>query len=231
MKQALRHLLSDSSSAILFLVVYAVSGSLFTAAAIAVATGLVQLAGLRLMGRRIEPMQWMSLGLVVVLGGATMLTHSPRFMMIKPTIVHFAVAAVMLRPGWMIRYLPKMVVQNVPEPAIVAAGYGWAVLLMALGARQSLHRAALRHHHLGVVHLRRFGWHKARRVRPAVWCLPRDRAPEARTVSGVDCGSITTNRLCHRQAVGLGGLAAWKTRTSSRPCWAVAMSTALDRIG
>jgi intracellular septation protein len=132
-KQALRHLLSDSSSAILFLVVYAVSGSLFTAAAIAVATGLVQLAGLRLMGRRIEPMQWMSLGLVVVLGGATMLTHSPRFMMIKPTIVHFAVAAVMLRPGWMIRYLPKMVVQNVPEPAIVAAGYGWAVLLMALG--------------------------------------------------------------------------------------------------
>ena len=76
MKQALRHLLSDSSSAILFLVVYAVSGSLFTAAAIAVATGLVQLAGLRLMGRRIEPMQWMSLGLVVVLGGATMLTQT-----------------------------------------------------------------------------------------------------------------------------------------------------------
>ena len=39
----------------------------------------------------------------------------------------------MLRPGWMTRYLPEMVVRNVPEPAIVAAGYGWAALLMALG--------------------------------------------------------------------------------------------------
>ena len=120
-------------SAILFLVAYAVSGSLFLAVGIAVTAGLVQLASLGLMGRRIEPMQWMSLGLVVVLGGATMLTQSPRFMMIKPTIVHFAVAAVMLRPGWMIRYLPEKVVRNVPEPAIVAAGYGWAALLAALG--------------------------------------------------------------------------------------------------
>ena len=115
------------------MVAYAVSGSLFVAVGIAVTAGLVQLASLGLIGRRIEPMQWMSLGLVVVLGGATMLTQSPRFMMIKPTIVHFAVAAVMLRPGWMIRYLPEMVVRNVPEPAIVAAGYGWAALLAALG--------------------------------------------------------------------------------------------------
>ena len=39
----------------------------------------------------------------------------------------------MLRPGWMIRYLPEKVVRNVHEPAIVAAGYGWAALLAALG--------------------------------------------------------------------------------------------------
>jgi len=28
--------------------------------------------------------------------------------MVKPTIVHFAVAAVMLRRGWMLRYLPEI---------------------------------------------------------------------------------------------------------------------------
>jgi intracellular septation protein len=77
-------------------------------------------------------MQWMSLGLVVV-GGATMLTQSPRFMMIKPTIVHFAVATVMLRRGWMLCYLPEIVLRNVPEPMIVTAGYAWAALLAALG--------------------------------------------------------------------------------------------------
>ena len=133
MKQALRQLLSDFLSAILFLVVYAVSGSLFAAAGIAVAAGLAQLVRLKATRRRIEPMQWMSLGLVVVLGGATLLTQSPRFMMIKPTIVHFSVATVMLRRGWMIRYLPEIVLRNLPEPTIVAAGYAWAVLLAALG--------------------------------------------------------------------------------------------------
>jgi intracellular septation protein len=132
-KQALRQLLSDFLSAILFLVVYAISGSLFAAAAIAVAAGVAQLAQIWLTGRRVEPMQWMSLGLVVILGGATMLTQSPRFIMVKPTIVHFAVAAVMLRRGWMIRYLPEIVLRNVPEPGIVAAGYAWAALLAAIG--------------------------------------------------------------------------------------------------
>ena len=133
MKQALRQLLSDFLSAILFLVVYMVSGSLVAAAGIAVAAGLAQLFRFKLTRRRIEPMQWMSLGLVVVLGGATMLTQSPRFMMIKPTIVHFAVATVMLRRGWMLRYLPEIALRNVPEPTMVAAGYAWAALLGALG--------------------------------------------------------------------------------------------------
>ncbi len=91
MKQALRQLLGDFLSAILFLVVYALSGDLFTA--IAVAAGIAQLARIWQTGRWVEPMQ------VVVLGGATMLTQSPRFIMVKPTIVHFAVAAVMLRRG------------------------------------------------------------------------------------------------------------------------------------
>jgi len=62
-----------------------------------------------------------------------MLTQSPRFMMIKPTIVHLAVAGVMLRRGWMIRYLPEIVLRNVPETTIVAAGYAWAALLTTLG--------------------------------------------------------------------------------------------------
>ena len=132
-KQALQQLIGDFLSAILFLVIYAISGNLVAAAGIAVAAGLAQFARLNLIGRRIEPVQWMSLGLVVMLGGTTMLTQSPRFMMVKPTIVHWAVAAVMLRRGWMVRYLPEIVLRNVPEPTIVAAGYAWAALLAALG--------------------------------------------------------------------------------------------------
>ena len=133
MKQALSHLLSDLLSAILFFAVYLVSGNIIAAAAIAIAVGLSQLARTKLAGRRVEPMQWMILGLVLVLGAATILTQSLRFMMVKPSIGHFAVAAVMLRRGWMMRYLPEIVAQNVPEPIIVAAGYAWAGLLAAIG--------------------------------------------------------------------------------------------------
>jgi intracellular septation protein len=133
MKQALWQLLNDFLSAILFLFVYALSGNLFAAVGVAVAGGLAQFAHLGLRRRRVEPTQWMSLGLVAVLGGATLLTQSPRFMMLKPTIVHFAVAGVMLRRGWMTRYLPQIARQYVPETAVVTAGYAWAGLLAALG--------------------------------------------------------------------------------------------------
>jgi len=133
MKQALSHLLNDLLSAILFFAVYLVTGNIIAAAAIAIAVGLAQFAAMKLAGRRIEPMQWMILGLVVVLGTATILTESPRFMMVKPSIGHFAVALIMLRRGWMIRYLPEIVTRNVPEQIIVAAGYAWAGLLAAIG--------------------------------------------------------------------------------------------------
>jgi intracellular septation protein len=133
MRQALWQLLNDFLSAILFLVVYLVSGNLVIAAALAIAVGVAQLARLKLTGRPIEPMQWMSLGLVVVLGGATLLTQSPRFIMAKPSIVHFAIAGIMLRRGWMGRYMPEIVQRNVPAAVITATGYAWAVLMAALG--------------------------------------------------------------------------------------------------
>ena len=133
MKEALSHLLNDLLSAILFFSIYLITGNIIAAVAIAIAVGLAQVARMKLAGRRIEPMQWLILGVVVVLGSATMLTQSPRFMMVKPSIGHFAVAAIMLRRGWMIRYLPDIATQNLPESVLIAAGYAWAALLAAIG--------------------------------------------------------------------------------------------------
>jgi len=133
MKQALRQLAEDFLSAIFFFALYSLTGNIVVATATAIAVGAVQFLRLRLARRRIEPMQWMSLGLVLVLGAATLLTQSPRFMMLKPSFVHFAIAGVMLRRGWMSRYLPAIARDNVPEPVIVGAGYAWAGLMLALG--------------------------------------------------------------------------------------------------
>jgi intracellular septation protein A len=74
----------------------------------------------------------MSLALVVVLGGATILAQSPRLMMLKPSIVHLAIGVILLRPGWMLRYLPPIAREHLSAGVVVAAGYGWAALLFAL---------------------------------------------------------------------------------------------------
>jgi intracellular septation protein len=133
MKQMLRHLLSDFLSAVLFLITYAPSGNVRIAAGIAEAVGVGRVVWLKLGGRQIEPMQWTSLGLVVVLVGATILTQRPRFVMVKPSIVHFAVATAMLQRGWMIRYIAPIARQNVSETTMVLAGYAWAALMATIG--------------------------------------------------------------------------------------------------
>lgn len=132
MKQALLQLLQDFLSAIFFFALYGLTHNLYLGIGAGVAVGLAQVARRRLIQhQRVEPMQWMSLALVVVLGGATLLFHTPRFVMLKPTIAHLAIAAVMLRRGWMTRYLPPIVQHYVDQSIIDAAGYGWAVLQVA----------------------------------------------------------------------------------------------------
>jgi intracellular septation protein len=54
-------------------------------------------------------------------------------MMAKPSVIHAAVGAVMLRPGWMSRYMPPVVGENVPARVLVVSGYAWAALMFALG--------------------------------------------------------------------------------------------------
>jgi len=129
----MRQLFEDLLATILFLVVYILSGDIFVATGIAIAAGVVQIGYLKAKGRTIDMMQWGSLALVIVLGGATIATRDGRFIMIKPTIVHFAIAAIMLRRGWMGRYLPRIASDNLPESVVVGAGYAWAALMVALG--------------------------------------------------------------------------------------------------
>jgi intracellular septation protein len=47
-------------------------------------------------------------------------------------IAHFAIGAIMLKRGWMLRYVPPRVAEIIPEHVTIA-GYGWAVLMFVLG--------------------------------------------------------------------------------------------------
>ncbi|GGC57906.1 inner membrane-spanning protein YciB [Chelatococcus reniformis] len=133
MATALAELFGDFLSTIIFLAVFGVTGDIILATGLAVGTAVMQFAWMRARGHAINLMQWLSIGLVLGLGGATLITHDSRFVMFKPSIGHFAVGAVMLRRGWMGRYLPRPARDNLDPAAIDAGGYAWAALMFALG--------------------------------------------------------------------------------------------------
>jgi intracellular septation protein len=133
MQTALTQLAEDFLSTFAFLIVYFTTGELFLAVGVAGAIGIGQFVIARWRRRSIDVMQWLSLAFVVVLGGAALITNDSRFMMAKPSVVHFAIGAVMLRSGWMARYMPPIVRENVPGRVLVASGYAWAALMFILG--------------------------------------------------------------------------------------------------
>jgi intracellular septation protein A len=130
---AIRPLALDMLATLFFAGVFALTKNLYLSTAIGVATGVGQVAWMLFKGRRVAALQWASVGLVIVMGGAAILTNDPRFVMIKPTVIYTVVAASMLQPGWMMRYLPPESVQYLPRGLIVGAGFGWAALMALTG--------------------------------------------------------------------------------------------------
>ena len=133
MKDAFVNLGTDFLSAIVFLTLYLTTGNVVLATSVAIAGAVAQVVYSRVKGRPLGFMTYAILGLVIVLGSVTLLTNDPRFVLVKPAIAHFAIGAVMLKRGWMLRYMPPIVVEIIPE-YVTIAGYAWAALMFALGA-------------------------------------------------------------------------------------------------
>ena len=133
MKDVFARLGADFFSTIVFLAIYLATDNVLLATGVAIAGAIGQVIYSRIKGKELGYMTWASLGLVIVLGGATLLTHDPRFVLAKPAIGHFAIGLIMLKRGWMLRYTPPIVTETIPEYVIVA-GYSWAALCFVLGA-------------------------------------------------------------------------------------------------
>ena len=130
--QAARVLLLDMASTVLFLVVYLLTDNLFLAVGLGMALGIAQIGWQLFHSKPVEALQWLSLILILVSGTATFLTRDPLFVMLKPSVIYAIVGLVMLKRGWMNRYLP-------PEAAPIADvgttfGYVWAGLMFGSAA-------------------------------------------------------------------------------------------------
>jgi intracellular septation protein len=142
LRRAAALLVSDLLSTILFLAVLLATRQVMLAVAIGVGVGIAQAVWMMARGKKIDTMQWLSIGLVVVSGVATLLTNDPRFVMLKPSVIYCVVGTFMLRPGWMNRYLPPIAVELVPDVAF-AFGFVWAGLMYASAALNLLLALAL----------------------------------------------------------------------------------------
>ncbi|QGZ61507.1 septation protein A [Paraburkholderia acidisoli] len=87
--------LFDLFPIILFFVAFKVWG-IFTATAVAIVATLLQIAWVAFRHRKVDPMLWLSLGIVVVFGGATLMLHDETFIKWKPTVLYWAFSIVLL---------------------------------------------------------------------------------------------------------------------------------------
>jgi intracellular septation protein A len=128
-----KFLAMDMASTIFFVGLYALTKNILLAVALGMILGVAQIGWEYARKRPIDTMQWLSLFLVLTTGAATFLTKDPRFVMIKPSIIYVIVGVVMLKPGWMNRYLPERAMLLVPDIG-VAFGFVWAGLMFLSAA-------------------------------------------------------------------------------------------------
>ena len=121
-------LLLDMAATLFFLALYLLTHNIPLSVVLGMGLGIAQIAWQFARKKPIDTMQWMSLFLVLGAGTVTLITNDPRFVMIKPTVIYLIAGVVMLKRGWMNRYLPPIAIELVPDIAVIF-GYIWSGLM------------------------------------------------------------------------------------------------------
>jgi intracellular septation protein A len=131
--RAARVLLLDMASMVLFLVVVVITDNLILSAALGMVLGVEQTAWQFYKRQPVEALQWLSVVQVLAAGTATLLTDNAIFMMLKPSVVAVILGLVMLRRGWMNRYLPPVALATMADVGVIF-GFVWAGLMFFTAA-------------------------------------------------------------------------------------------------
>lgn len=86
--------LFDLFPVILFFVAFKVAG-IYIATGVAIAATFAQVGWLKLRGRKVDPMLWVSLAIIVVFGGATLALQDETFIKWKPTVLYWLFGVVL----------------------------------------------------------------------------------------------------------------------------------------
>lgn len=129
-------LLFDFLPIILFFGAFKIWG-IYAATGVAIVATLVQIGWVMARGRRVEPMQWLSLGVIILFGGATLIAHNDTFIKWKPTALYWLMGGALLFGQVVLkRNLLKSVLgsqMEMPEPAWRAANWSWIGFFAFMG--------------------------------------------------------------------------------------------------
>ncbi len=85
----------DFFPVVLFFIVFKLS-DVFTATAVAILATVAQIAWLKYKIGKVETMQWVSLGVIVIFGGATLISHDETFIKFKPSVLYIVMSLALL---------------------------------------------------------------------------------------------------------------------------------------
>lgn len=130
-------LVLDFFPILLFFAAFKVAG-IYWATGVAIVATVAQIAWLRWRTGKVEPMQWLSLGVIVLFGGATLLAHNDTFIKWKPTVLYWLMGAT-LALGQLVfnrNFLRSLMGAqlSLPEPAWRTMTWSWTGFFAAMGA-------------------------------------------------------------------------------------------------
>jgi len=128
--------LADFFPILLFFVAYQMAG-IYVATAVAIGASVLQVAYFQLRYKKVEKMQWVTLGLLVFFGGMTLIFRNPDFIKWKPTVVNWLFAAAFFGSMFIGKksLLQRMMDQAItlPPPIWIKLNYLWIAFFISIG--------------------------------------------------------------------------------------------------
>lgn len=128
--------LFDLFPVILFFAVFKLYG-IYEATAVAIVATFAQIGWVWFKHRKVEPMLWVSLGVIVVFGGATLLLQNETFIKWKPTVLYWLfgavlwIASLVFKKNLIRAMMEKQVI--LPEPLWGRLLMSWIVFFLVMG--------------------------------------------------------------------------------------------------
>ena len=121
---------------VLFFIVFKTYG-IFAATAIAIAATVLQIAWMRYKNGRVDSMQWISLGVIVVFGGATLVTQDETFIKWKPSVLYWLMCST-LWIGYVVfkrNFIQSLMAAQIelPQEIWTRLLHAWAIFFLLMG--------------------------------------------------------------------------------------------------